>query len=156
MSKFRIEQDSMGELQVPAEALYGAQTQRAIDNFPISGLHLPRQFIRALGLIKVAAAQTNLELGYLKKPQAKAIQAAAEAVARGEHDQQFPIDVFQTGSGTSTNMNANEVIAHLASAAGTEVHPNDHVNYGQSSNDVIPTAIHVSATLASSELFCRR
>ncbi|WP_458068833.1 class II fumarate hydratase [Rhodanobacter sp. BL-MT-08] len=151
MSKFRIEHDSMGELQVPAEALYGAQTQRAIDNFPISGLHLPREFIRALGLIKAAAADVNLALGYLKKNQASAISKAALAVARGEYDAQFPIDIFQTGSGTSTNMNANEVIAHLAVKAGTAVHANDHVNYGQSSNDVIPTAIHVSATLATSE-----
>ena len=151
MSKFRIERDSMGELQVPAEALYGAQTQRAIDNFPISGLHLPREFIRALGLIKAAAAEVNLSLGYLKKNHASAIAKAALAVANGEFDAQFPIDIFQTGSGTSTNMNANEVIAHLAVKAGTTVHPNDHVNYGQSSNDVIPTAIHVSATLTTSE-----
>ena len=151
MSGFRIEHDSMGELKVPADALYGAQTQRAIDNFPISGLHLPRGFIRALGLIKAAAAEVNLSLGYLKKNQAAAIRAAALAVAQGSHDEQFPIDVFQTGSGTSTNMNANEVIAHLASRAGGKVHSNDHVNYGQSSNDVIPTAIHVSATLMATE-----
>ena len=151
MTKFRIEHDSMGELQVPADALYGAQTQRAIDNFPISGLHLPREFIRALGLIKAAAADVNLALGYLKKNQASAINKAALAVANGEYDAQFPIDIFQTGSGTSTNMNANEVIAHLAVKAGTKVHANDHVNYGQSSNDVIPTAIHVSATLTVSE-----
>jgi fumarate hydratase class II len=151
MSTFRIERDSMGELQVPADALYGAQTQRAIDNFPISGLHLPREFIRALGLIKAAAAEVNLSLGHLKKNQASAIGKAALAVANGDYDAQFPIDIFQTGSGTSTNMNANEVIAHLAVDAGTEVHPNDHVNYGQSSNDVIPTAIHVSATLATTE-----
>ncbi|MFC5743390.1 class II fumarate hydratase [Dyella tabacisoli] len=151
MSQYRIEHDSMGELKVPADALYGAQTQRAVDNFPISGLHLPRPFIRALGLIKAAAAEANLALGYLKKGQAAAIRKAALAVAEGEHDSQFPIDVFQTGSGTSTNMNANEVIAHLAARAGTKVHPNDHVNYGQSSNDVIPTAIHVSATLTTSE-----
>ncbi|HKR76234.1 MAG TPA: class II fumarate hydratase [Rhodanobacter sp.] len=151
MSGFRIEHDSMGELKVPADALYGAQTQRAIDNFPISGLRLPREFIRALGLIKAAAAEANLALGYLKKGQAAAIRKAALAVANGEHDAQFPIDVFQTGSGTSTNMNANEVIAHLAARAGARVHPNDHVNYGQSSNDVIPTAIHVSATLVAHE-----
>jgi fumarate hydratase class II len=140
----------MGELKVPADALYGAQTQRAIDNFPISGLALPRDFIRALGLIKAAAAAANLALGHLKKGQAAAIRKAALAVADGRHDAQFPIDVFQTGSGTSTNMNANEVIAHLAAQGGAKVHPNDHVNYGQSSNDVIPTAIHVSATLATS------
>jgi fumarate hydratase class II len=151
MSTFRIERDSMGELQVPADALYGAQTQRAIDNFPISGLHLPREFIRALGLIKAAAAEVNLSLGHLKKNQASAIGKAALAVANGDYDAQFPIDIFQTGSGTSTNMNANEVIAHLAAQAGIAVHANDHVNYGQSSNDVIPTAIHVSATLATSE-----
>jgi fumarate hydratase class II len=151
MSTFRIEHDSMGALNVPSEALYGAQTQRAVDNFPISGLTLPRQFIRALGLIKAAAADANLALGHLKKAQARAIGKAARAVAEGEHDAQFPIDVFQTGSGTSTNMNANEVIAHLASRGGAPVHPNDHVNYGQSSNDVIPTAIQVSATLAASE-----
>ncbi|BDU21297.1 class II fumarate hydratase [Dyella sp. GSA-30] len=150
-NRFRIEHDSMGELKVPADALYGAQTQRAVDNFPISGLHLPREFIRALGLIKAAAAEANLGLGYLKKSQAAAIRKAALAVAEGEYDKQFPIDIFQTGSGTSTNMNANEVIAHVAAKAGAKVHPNDHVNYGQSSNDVIPTAIHVSATLTTSE-----
>jgi fumarate hydratase class II len=151
MSQFRIEHDSMGELKVPAKALYGAQTQRAVDNFPISGLHLPRSFIQALGLIKAAAADANLALGYLKKNQAAAIRRAALAVAGGEFDDQFPIDVFQTGSGTSTNMNANEVISHLANKGGGKIHPNDHVNYGQSSNDVIPTAIHVSATLTTSE-----
>lgn len=151
MSGFRIEHDSMGELKVPEEALYGAQTQRAIDNFPISGLVLPRGFIRALGLIKAAAAEANLALGHLKKAQAAAIRKAALAVADGQFDDQFPIDVFQTGSGTSTNMNANEVIAHLAAKAGRKVHPNDHVNYGQSSNDVIPTTIHVSATLMTAE-----
>jgi fumarate hydratase class II len=151
MSGFRIEHDSMGELQVPADALYGAQTQRAIDNFPISGLHLPRPFIRALGLIKASAAEVNLSMGHLKKNQAAAIRKAALAVAEGVHDAQFPIDIFQTGSGTSTNMNANEVIAHLAVQGGAKVHPNDHVNYGQSSNDVIPTAIHVSATLTCHE-----
>ena len=151
MSQYRIEHDSMGELKVPADALYGAQTQRAVDNFPISGLRLPRAFIRALGLIKAAAAEANLSLGHLRKGQAVAIRKAALAVADGQFDDQFPIDVFQTGSGTSTNMNANEVIAHLAGKGGTKVHPNDHVNYGQSSNDVIPTAIHVSATLTASE-----
>ncbi|MEP6897264.1 MAG: class II fumarate hydratase [Rhodanobacter sp.] len=151
MNDFRIEHDSMGDLKVPVDALYGAQTQRAIENFPISGLHLPRPFIRALGLIKAAAADVNLALGHLKKNQAAAIRKASLAVADGQYDAQFPIDIFQTGSGTSTNMNANEVIAHLAVAAGAKVHPNDHVNYGQSSNDVIPTAIHVSATLIVSE-----
>lgn len=151
MSRFRTERDSMGELQVPAEALYGAQTQRAVDNFPVSGLTLPREFIRALGLIKSAAAEANVKLGHLDKGLAKAIRAAAERVSSGEVDQHFPIDVFQTGSGTSSNMNANEVIAHLAEIAGSTVHPNDHVNAGQSSNDVIPTAILVSATLATTE-----
>jgi fumarate hydratase class II len=151
MNNFRIEHDSMGELQVPADALYGAQTQRAIDNFPVSGLYLPRQFIRALGLIKAAAADVNVAAGHLKKNQAAAIRKAALAVAEAQYDAQFPIDIFQTGSGTSTNMNANEVIAHLAVAAGTKVHPNDHVNYGQSSNDVIPTTIHVSAALTTTE-----
>ncbi|TLY48452.1 MAG: class II fumarate hydratase, partial [Gammaproteobacteria bacterium] len=151
MAGYRIEHDSMGELKVPAEALYGAQTQRAVENFPISGLAMPREFIRALGLIKAAAAQANADLGYLSKVRAKAIRRAAERVATGEFDAQFPIDVFQTGSGTSSNMNANEVIAHLASAGGVKIHPNDDVNMGQSSNDVIPTAIHVSAALAASE-----
>ena len=152
MSEYRTERDSMGELKVPADAFYGAQTQRAVENFPISGLTMPRQFIRALGLIKSAAAQANSDLGHLKKAQAKAIRRAAERVAAGEFDKQFPIDVFQTGSGTSSNMNANEVIAHVASAAaGMKIHPNDDVNMGQSSNDVIPTAIHVSAALTVSE-----
>ena len=151
MSRFRTERDSMGELKVPAKALYGAQTQRAVDNFPVSGLTMPREFIRALGLIKSAAAEANVKLGHLDKASAKAIRAAAGQVAAGGVDEHFPIDVFQTGSGTSSNMNANEVIAHLAEAAGTAVHPNDHVNAGQSSNDVIPTAILVSATLATTE-----
>ena len=144
---FRIERDSMGELKVPAEALWGAQTQRAVDNFPVSGLKLPRGFIRAVALVKRAAAAANAKLGLLPGPIAVAIEAAAQQVADGEHDAHFPIDVFQTGSGTSTNMNANEVIAHLAARSGQAVHPNDHVNMGQSSNDVIPTAIHVSAAL---------
>jgi fumarate hydratase class II len=151
MSQYRTERDSMGELQVPAVALYGAQTQRAVDNFPISGLRQPRGFIRALGLVKSAAAQANADLGHLEPAKAAAIRTAAQRVAEGEFDAQFPIDVFQTGSGTSTNMNANEVIAHLCEAAGTRVHPNDDVNNGQSSNDVIPTAIQVSAALATSE-----
>ena len=145
---FRIEHDSLGELKVPANALWGAQTQRAIENFPISGLRLPREFIRALGLIKWAAATTNIELGGLDAKRAAAIQKAALEVAEGRHDAHFPIDVFQTGSGTSSNMNANEVISRLASQyAGALIHPNDHVNMSQSSNDVIPTAIHVSALL---------
>ncbi len=146
---FRTERDSMGELQVPADALWGAQTQRAVQNFPISGLTLPRGFIGALGLIKQAAARANTHLGLLAGDVAKAVDAAAADVAAGKHDAHFPIDVFQTGSGTSTNMNANEVIARLATQRlGRAVHPNDDVNMGQSSNDVIPTAIHVSAALA--------
>jgi fumarate hydratase class II len=147
--KYRIEHDSMGELKVPEDALWGAQTQRAVDNFPISGLAMPRQFIAALGLIKWAAAGANSELGLLKSDIAVVIQQAALEVAAGDHDAHFPIDVFQTGSGTSSNMNANEVIAHLATAKlGAEVHPNDHVNMSQSSNDVIPTCVHVSAAVA--------
>jgi fumarate hydratase class II len=149
---FRIEHDSMGELRVPAEALWGAQTQRAVQNFPISGLTLPRAFIRALALIKASAARVNCRLGMLDAVLAQAIEAAALEVAEGKYDRQFPIDVFQTGSGTSTNMNANEVIAHLAAKqAGRSVHPNDHVNMSQSSNDTIPTAIHVSAALRLNE-----
>ena len=145
---YRIEKDSMGELQVPDDALWGAQTQRAVNNFPISGLTMPRQFIAALGLVKWAAAGANSELGLLKSDIAIAIQQAAQSVADGEHDAQFPIAVFQTGSGTSSNMNANEVIAHLATAAmSSTVHPNDHVNMCQSSNDVIPTCVHVSAAM---------
>src|ERR1700733_6315276 len=145
----RIERDSMGELRVPAEALWGAQTQRAVENFPISGLTLPSAFLAALGLVKQAAARANAALGLLSAELARAIDAAAAEVAAGRHDAQFPIDVFQTGSGTSTNMNANEVIAHLAShRLGRSVHPNDEVNMSQSSNDVIPTTIHVSSSLA--------
>ncbi len=158
--KYRTESDSMGELKVPASALWGAQTQRAVQNFPISGLTMPAEFIRALGLIKEAAARANRELGLLDAERAGAIEQAARQVAGGEVNDHFPIDIFQTGSGTSTNMNANEVIAHLANAAsaagdGTaannSIHPNDHVNMGQSSNDVIPTAIQVSACLVASE-----
>lgn len=145
---WRIERDSLGELKVPSNALWGAQTQRAVDNFPISGLRMPRDFIRALGLIKWAAATANLELDGIDAKRAAAIQKASLEVVEGKHDKQFPVDVFQTGSGTSSNMNANEVIARLASQfAGIAVHPNDHVNMSQSSNDVIPTAIHVSALL---------
>ncbi|MBX3693787.1 MAG: class II fumarate hydratase [Steroidobacteraceae bacterium] len=151
-SSFRTEHDSMGELQVPLKALWGAQTQRAVQNFPVSGLTMPREFLRALGLVKAAAASANAALGLLPAPIARAIESAAAEVAAGRHDAHFPIDVFQTGSGTSTNMNANEVIAHLASrASGQAVHPNDHVNMSQSSNDVIPTTIHVSAALAVRE-----
>lgn len=146
--KFRIEKDSMGELQVPENALYAAQTQRAVDNFPISGMKMPREFIRALGLVKIACAKTNAELGFLENELMKAIITHASDVADGVYDDHFPIDIFQTGSGTSTNMNANEVIATLCQQANVDVHPNDHVNMGQSSNDVIPTALQVSASLA--------
>jgi fumarate hydratase, class II len=147
-TSFRIEHDSMGELKVPADALWGAQTQRAVDNFPKSGLTMPAAFIAALGLVKQAAARANASLKLLDPQLAQAVDLAAAEVAAGRHDAQFPIDVFQTGSGTSSNMNANEVIAALASRrAGSPVHPNDHVNMGQSSNDSIPTAIHISAAL---------
>ncbi len=152
MGEYRIEKDSLGEVKVPTDAYWGAQTQRAIENFPISGIRFPRPFIKALGLIKYAAAKVNRELGYLDEEKAKAIMQAAREVADGKFDDQFPVDIFQTGSGTSTNMNANEVIATRANEILTgdrhtknPVHPNDHVNMGQSSNDVIPTAIHVSA-----------
>jgi fumarate hydratase, class II len=144
---FRLESDTMGEMRVPATALYGAQTARAVENFPVSGWRFPRGFIRALALIKKHAAAVNAELGLLPKEIAEAIQAAATEVIDGRHDAEFVVDIFQTGSGTSTNMNANEVIASRATAilGGTRVHPNDHVNRGQSSNDVIPTAIHLAA-----------
>ncbi|MEO6030009.1 MAG: class II fumarate hydratase [Candidatus Binatia bacterium] len=141
----RIERDSMGEMRVPHDALWGASTQRAVENFPISGWRFPRRFIRALGLIKHAAATANEELGLLPPTLGAAIRAAADEVAAGPLDGHFVVDVFQTGSGTSTNMNANEVIAHRAAAGGHVVHPNDHVNMSQSSNDVIPTAMHVAA-----------
>jgi fumarate hydratase class II len=149
----RIERDSMGEMEVPADALYGASTQRAVLNFPISGTPMPRGFLRALALIKVAAAETNAELGLLDAPVAEAIAAAARAVAEGGHDAQFPIDVYQTGSGTSTNTNMNEVVGNLASArlGGRKVHPNDDVNRCQSSNDVIPTALQLSGAVAIEE-----
>ncbi len=143
--EYRIEKDSMGEVRVPAEALYGAQTQRAVTNFPVSGVRMPRAFIEAIGLIKAAAAMANQELGLLEKDMAEAIEVSAMEVSTGLHDPHFPIDVFQTGSGTSSNMNANEVIGNLATRRlERAVHPNDHVNMGQSSNDVIPTCIHVS------------
>ena len=144
---FRIEHDTMGEVRVPADALWRAQTQRAVENFPISGRGMERAQIRALGLVKGAAARVNARIGVLADDLAAAIATAADEVAAGAHDAQFPIDVFQTGSGTSSNMNANEVIATLATrASGLEVHPNDHVNASQSSNDVFPTTIHVAAT----------
>ncbi|HWO91729.1 MAG TPA: class II fumarate hydratase [Methylomirabilota bacterium] len=154
MNKVRIERDSMGEVEVPADAYYGASTQRAVLNFPISGQPFPRRFIRALGLIKKAAAETNLELGLLPQKKARAIVKAAQEVVDGKLDNQFPIDIYQTGSGTSTNTNANEVIANrateiLGGAPGSKlVHPNDHVNMCQSSNDVIPTAVQISWAVA--------
>ena len=145
--EYRIEKDSMGEVKVPADALYGASTQRAVDNFPISGYRFPRRFIWALGLIKGSAATVSGEMGNLDKELADAIRQAADEVMAGDLDDHFPLDIFQTGSGTSTNTNANEVIAARASQilGGKKVHPNDHVNFGQSSNDVIPTALHLSA-----------
>lgn len=146
--EFRIEKDSMGEMQVPKDALYAAQTQRAVENFPISGIPFPRPFIRAIAVIKGACALVNTDLELLPGDKSEAIARAAEDVAAGLYDTQFPIDIFQTGSGTSTNMNANEVIATLASQkSGVKIHPNDDVNNGQSSNDVIPTAIHVAAAM---------
>src|SRR6266436_1523038 len=152
MSEYRIEKDSMGEVKVPARAYYGAQTQRAVDNFPISGQPLPARLIRSLGLVKVAAAVANRDLGKLKPEIAEPIIQAAREVAAGRHDDQFPIDVYQTGSGTSSNMNANEVISNRAIEltggnrfdARKPIHPNDHVNMGQSTNDMFPTAIHVA------------
>ncbi|MFB6281924.1 MAG: lyase family protein, partial [Haloferacaceae archaeon] len=146
----RIERDSLGEVRVPADAYWGAQTQRAVENFPISGITFGRRFVRALGVVKKAAARANRDLGLIDAEVADAIVAAADEVIAGDHDDQFPVDVFQTGSGTSSNMNANEVIANRAAELmGAEVgdrvvHPNDHVNFGQSSNDVIPTAMHVA------------
>ena len=149
-SGFRIEHDSMGELKVPAAALWGAQTQRALDNFHISGRPMPAAFVHALALTKAAAAVVNGHLGLLDRPRADAIMEAASAIAGGAHAAQFPIDRYQTGSGTSSNMNANEVIAHVAAqASGLSIHPNDHVNLGQSSNDVVPTALRVMAVLGA-------
>ncbi|WP_110239527.1 class II fumarate hydratase [Nocardioides gilvus] len=151
MTEYRTEHDSMGEVQVPADALWRAQTQRAVENFPISGTSLEPRHIRALGLVKQAAARINGELEVVSVERAAAIEQAAAAIAAGEHGDHFPLDVFQTGSGTSSNMNANEVIASLASTGTgdeSQVHPNDHVNASQSSNDTFPTSIHVAATLA--------
>ena len=144
---YRIERDTMGEVRVPAAALYQAQTQRAVENFPISGTRLERSHIEALARIKKAAAQANAKLGVLDADVAAAIVAAADEVAGGAHDDHFPIDIFQTGSGTSSNMNTNEVLATLATRhLGRDVHPNDHVNASQSSNDVFPTSVHLAAT----------
>ena len=147
--EFRIEHDTMGEVKVPVNALWQAQTQRAVENFPISGRGLESAQIRAMGLLKAACAIVNKERGLLPAEQADAIVAAAKEIADGQHDAEFPIDVFQTGSGTSSNMNTNEVIASIAKRNGVEVHPNDHVNMGQSSNDTFPTATHVAATEAA-------
>jgi len=149
MSAYRIEKDSMGELKVPKAAAYGAQTQRAVDNFPISGITMPKSFIQALGLVKQACANANHALGGLDENRRRAISSICDDIINGELMHQFPLDIFQTGSATSSNMNANEVIANLATKeAGDMVHPNDHVNMSQSSNDVIPTTIHVSAAIA--------
>ncbi len=157
----RVEKDSMGEMRVPADAYYGAQTGRAVENFPISDLRFGRRFIAAMGLIKWCCAQVNLELGLLDEKKAKLIQQAAQEVIDGKLDSQFVVDIFQTGSGTSTNMNANEVIAGRANEMATgqrggkePIHPNDHVNMEQSSNDVIPTAMHISAAMAIKESLC--
>ena len=152
MSNTRIERDSMGELHVPESALYGAQTQRAVNNFPVSHQRMPAQFIRALILAKAAAAKANVELGQITEAQGKAIVEATQILLEGDYMEHFPVDIFQTGSGTSSNMNANEVIATLATQVlGEAVNPNDHVNCGQSSNDIIPTTIHVSAALGLHE-----
>jgi fumarate hydratase, class II len=155
MTEYRVERDSLGDVKVPKDALYGAQTQRAVENFPVSGIRFPRVFIRALGLIKAVAAEVNAGLGLLDAQTANAVHLASLEVAEGKWDDQFPLDIFQTGSGTSTNMNANEVIAGRATQilGGTAVHPNNHVNRGQSSNDVIPAAIHVSAYIQLQESF---
>ena len=153
MTDYRIERDSLGEIQVPANALYGPQTQRAVENFPISGLRFSRSFIHALGLVKWACARANADLGLMPSDMSQVIQDVAREVAKGHWDAQFPIDIYQTGSGTSTNMNANEVIARLAAQKlGRSVHPNDHVNMGQSSNDVIPTTMHVAAWLEANDV----
>jgi fumarate hydratase class II len=147
-TEYRVEKDSLGEMRVPADAMYGPQTQRAVENFPISGRPMPAEFVHALGLVKAAAARVNAALGAVEPAMAKAIEQAATEVAAGRWDAQFPIDVFQTGSGTSSNMNANEVVAHRASEIlGRRVHPNDHVNFGQSSNDVIPGVLHIAAVM---------
>ena len=152
MTKTRTVKDSMGELEIPASACYGAQTQRAVDNFPVSNLTMPGAFLQALGRVKMACAEANHKIGALDDARYSSIISICQRLIDGELDAEFPIDVFQTGSGTSTNMNANEVIAYLASQhAGIDVHPNDHVNMSQSSNDVIPTAIHVSASITCEE-----
>ena len=149
--EYRIEKDSIGEVKVPQAALFGAQTQRAIDNFPVSGICISRPLIRALGVIKQGAAKINAELGHIPKDVAHAIQLAAQEVIDGKLDEHFPIDIYQTGSGTSSNMNANEVIANrameLVPNLSVKIHPNDHINYGQSSNDTFPTAIRIAGNI---------
>ncbi|MBD3641204.1 MAG: class II fumarate hydratase [Marinobacter sp.] len=151
MSEFRTEKDSLGDIHVPADALWGAQTQRAVDNFPVSGQPMPANFIKAVAQIKKAAAEANTSLGLLDNARRDAIVQACDALISGDYADQFPVDRYQTGSGTSTNMNANEVIAALCRQEGVDIHPNDHVNMSQSSNDVIPTAIHVSSVMAVKE-----
>ena len=146
--EYRVENDSMGEIKVPADKHWGAQTQRAIENFKISGITMPPEFLQALGLLKWAVASANSDLGLLAKDKSEAIGNSALEIAKGEHSEEFPVDVFQTGSATSTNMNINEVIANLASTKSLDIHPNDDVNMGQSSNDVIPSTIHIAATIA--------
>lgn len=146
--QYRVENDSMGEIKVPADKHWGAQTQRAIENFNISGIPMPPEFLQALGLLKWAVASANSDLGLLAKDKSEAIGNSALEIAKGEHSEEFPVDVFQTGSATSTNMNINEVIANLASTKSLDIHPNDDVNMGQSSNDVIPSTIHIAATIA--------
>ena len=146
--EYRVENDSMGEIKVPADKHWGAQTQRAIENFKISGITMPPEFMQALGLLKWAVASANSDLGLLAKDKSEAIGNSALEIAKGEHSEEFPVDVFQTGSATSTNMNINEVIANLASTKSLDIHPNDDVNMGQSSNDVIPSTIHIAATIA--------
>ena len=146
--QYRVENDSMGEIKVPADKHWGAQTQRAIENFNISGITMPPEFLQALGLLKWAVASANSDLGLLAKDKSEAIGNSALEIAKGEHSEEFPVDVFQTGSATSTNMNINEVIANLASTKSLDIHPNDDVNMGQSSNDVIPSTIHIAATIA--------
>ena len=151
MTDYRIEHDSMGEVEVPAQALWRAQTQRAIENFPISGTRLEDEHVKAMAQVKAAAAKVNADLGVITAEQAEAIRTAAAEIVAGKHLDHFPLDVFQTGSGTSSNMNMNEVLASLAARAGVEVHPNDHVNASQSSNDTFPTSIHVAATSATTK-----
>src|SRR3954467_6171194 len=151
MDGYRIEHDSMGEVRVPEDALWRAQTQRAVENFPISGSTLEAEHVKAIAQVKAAAAKVNAELGVISDEQAKAIRQAAEEIVEGKHLDHFPIDVFQTGSGTSSNMNMNEVLASLAKRTGADVPPHDPVNASQSSNDTFPTSIHVASTSATTQ-----